>query len=80
MGAELIYEARNVLLLANGERRRACGRITAGDPTPDVPISYGQVYAKNGGNLTYVLDKVAAKSLIANTGALKKKGVTIEIL
>jgi glucosamine-6-phosphate deaminase len=81
MGAELVYEAKTVVLLANGERK--AGPVTEsllGDPTSDVPISYGLIYAKNGGNLIYVLDKMAAKGLIANTDALKNKGVTIEML
>jgi glucosamine-6-phosphate deaminase len=81
MGAELVYEARTVVLLANGNRKT--GPVTESllcDPTPDLPISYGQVYAKNGGNLIYVLDKVAARGLIANADAVKNKGVTIEIL
>ena len=81
MGAELVYEAKTVVLLANGERKAGpVAESLLGDPTPDVPISYGQIYAKNGGNLIYVLDKVAAKGLIANPDALKNKGVTIEIL
>ena len=81
MGAELVYEAKTVVLLANGERKAGpVAESLLGDPTSDVPISYGQIYAKNGGNLIYVLDKVAAKGLMANTDALKNKGVTIEIL
>jgi glucosamine-6-phosphate deaminase len=81
MGAELVYEAKTVVLLANGERKAGpVAESLLGDPTPDVPISYGQAYAKNGGNLVYVLDKVAAKGLMANKDALKNKGVAIETL
>jgi glucosamine-6-phosphate deaminase len=81
MGAELVYEARTVVLLANGERKAApVAESLLGDPRSDVPISCGQIYAKNGGNLIYVLDKVAAKGLIANSAAAKNKGITIEIL
>jgi len=60
MGAELVYQARSVVLLANGERKvESVTRSLLGEVTPDVPISYGQKYSENGGNLTYVLDKIA---------------------
>lgn len=81
MGAELVYEAKNVLLLANGERKsKPVAESLLCDPTPDVPISYGQIYSKKGGNLIYVLDKVAAKGLLEQPGALKSKGIAIEVL
>lgn len=81
MGAELVYEAKTVVFLANGERKaRPVSESLLCDPTPDLPISYGQIYAKNGGNLIYVLDRVAAKGLIANSDTIKNKGITIEIL
>ncbi|MFO8241082.1 MAG: hypothetical protein R6T90_08795 [Dissulfuribacterales bacterium] len=81
MGAELVYEAKTVVLLANGERKaRPVAKSLLCDPTPDVPISYGQIYAQNGGNLIYVLDKVAATDLLADTDALKNKGITLETL
>jgi glucosamine-6-phosphate deaminase len=81
MGAELVYEAKTVVLLANGERKAGpVAESLIGDPTPDVPISYGQAYSKNGGNLVYVIDKVAAKGLLSNMEILKHKGVTIEVL
>ncbi|OPL13528.1 MAG: 6-phosphogluconolactonase [delta proteobacterium ML8_D] len=81
MGAELVYEAKTVVLLANGERKaRPIAESLLGDPTPDVPISYGQIYARNGGNLIYVLDKVAATDLLTDKDALKNKGITLEML
>lgn len=81
MGAELVYEARTVVLLAYGERKIApLTESLLGDPTPDVPISYGQTYAKNGGNLIYVVDRVAAQGLMAKKDALRDEGVSIEIL
>jgi glucosamine-6-phosphate deaminase len=80
MGAELIYKAKTVLLLANGERKvESVTKSLLNDPTPDIPISYGQIYSKNGGNLTYVLDKIAGRELLANKEVLKKKGIEIEI-
>jgi len=80
MGAELVYKAKAVLLLANGERKvESVTKSLLNDPTPEIPISYGQIYSKNGGNLTYVLDKIAGRELLANNELLKKKGIEIEI-
>jgi len=81
MGAELVYQARNVVLLANGERKiESVAQSLLGEVTPEVPISYGQKYAEHGGNLIYVLDKIAARGLLANKGALKEKKITLEDL
>jgi glucosamine-6-phosphate deaminase len=78
MGAELVYQARSVLLLANGERKvESVTRSLLGDVTPDVPISYGQRYADKGGNLTYVLDKLAGRDLLVHKDALKAKNIVL---
>ena len=78
MGAELVYQAGTVVLLANGERKvESVARSLLDEPTPEVPISYGQTYSANGGNLYYVIDKIAARELLASRSALKKKGVEI---
>ena len=79
MGAELVYKAKAVLLLANGERKvESVTKSLLNDPTADIPISYGQIYSKNGGNLTYVLDKIAGRELLANKEVLKQKGIEIK--
>ncbi|MHA2036889.1 MAG: 6-phosphogluconolactonase [Promethearchaeota archaeon] len=79
MGAELVYKAKAVLLLANGERKvESVTKSLLNNPTPEIPISYGQIYSKNGGNLTYVLDKIAGKELLANKDVLEKKGIEIK--
>lgn len=79
MGAELVYRARNVLLLANGERKvESVTRSLLGDVTADVPISYGQAFARGEQNLIYVLDRIAARELVAQKDALAKKNITIE--
>ncbi|MDD5204873.1 MAG: glucosamine-6-phosphate deaminase [Desulfobacterales bacterium] len=79
MGAELVYQARTVVLLASGERKiHPVAESLLGNPTPDVPISYGQLYSKNGGRLFYILDKLAARELLANRTLLEKKGIRIE--
>ncbi len=79
MGAELVYQARNIVLLANGERKiESITRSLLGEVTPEVPISYGQKYADNGCTLIYVLDKIAGRDLLANKGALKAKKIALE--
>ena len=81
MSAELVYQARNVVLLANGERKvEPVTRSLLGDVTPEVPISYGQKYALNGGNLIYVLDKIAGRNLIDNKSNLKKMNIVLKDL
>ncbi len=81
MGAELIYKAKNVVLLANGERKvESVTKSLLNDPTPDIPISYGQIYSNNGGNLIYVLDKIAGRELLANKNVLSQKGIEIKKL
>lgn len=81
MGAELVYQAKVVVLLASGKRKvSSVAESLLGGPTPDVPISYGQIYAKEGGTLIYVVDKVVGKPLLANRKALKQRGVRIRNL
>ncbi len=75
MGAEQVYKAKSVLLVANGKRK--VGPITEailGEVTPDVPISYGQKFSDNGGHMIYVLDEAAAADLLAKEDAVKAKG------
>ncbi len=81
MGAELVYRAKTVLLLANGARKtESVARSLLGEVTPDIPISYGQKYAARGGELIYVLDRVAAGDLLASQGELKRRGVVLKNL
>ena len=81
MGAELVYQAKTVVLLASGKRKvEPVAESLLGDPTPDVPISYGQKYAKKGGNIVYVVDKIVGQELIANKKWLKQKGIRIQDL
>jgi glucosamine-6-phosphate deaminase len=75
MGAELVYEAPTVVLLANGSRKTGpVAESILGEVTCDVPISYGQRYAANGGNLIYVLDEAAAAEVLAHRAAVETKG------
>ena len=81
MGAELVYQAGTVVLLASGQRKvAAVAQSLLGRPTPDVPISYGQIYGENGGELVYVVDRVVGKPLLDSTEALNQKGIDIQKL
>ncbi len=80
MGAELIYQAKTVVLLANGERKiKPVTKSLLGEVTPEVPISYGQVYSQKGGRLIYVLDRIAARELLACKTDLQEKGIEINM-
>jgi len=79
MGAELVYQARTVILLANGSRKTGpLAESLLNDPTPLVPISYGKVYAKQGGRMIYVIDRAAAEKVLQNADAVKRQGIEIE--
>ena len=81
MGAELIYEARTVVLLASGKRKiEPIAESLLGELTPEIPISYGQKYAEKGGNMIYVVDKIVGRQLIANKKALGRKKTKIQDL
>lgn len=75
MGAELVYKARKIILLANGNRKTGpVAESILGDITCDVPISYGQQYAAGGGTMIYVLDEDAAGDVLAQESEIKRKG------
>jgi len=81
MGAELVYQARTVVLLASGERKVGpVAESLLGEVIPEVPISYGQVYAQRGGNLVYVVDQIAARELLACKDVRKKEKMEIKVL
>ena len=81
MGAELIYQARTVVLLASGKRKiEPIAESLLGDLTPEIPISYGQKYAEKGGNMIYVVDKIVGRQLISNKKALGRKKMKIQDL
>lgn len=78
MGAELVYEASTIVLLANGSRKtKPITESVLGPVTCDVPISYGQLYSANGGNLLYVLDEEAAAGLLTQRAEVEAKGIEI---
>jgi glucosamine-6-phosphate deaminase len=79
MGAELVYQARTVILMANGARKtEPVAESLLNDPTPLVPISYGKIYAKQGGRMIYVIDRAAAEKALQNADAIKRQGIEIE--
>lgn len=78
MGAELVYEARTVVMLANGSRKTGpVAESVLGAVTSDVPISYGQKVAAAGTNVIYVLDEAAAAELLARRDEVEVKGCEI---
>ncbi len=81
MGAELIYQARTVVLLASGKRKiEPIAESLLGDLTPKIPISYAQKYAEKGGNMIYVVDKIVGRQLMSNKKALGRKKTKIQDL
>jgi glucosamine-6-phosphate deaminase len=79
MGAELIYRARKVMLLAMGPRKAApVAASLAEDPTDAVPISYGQIYAERGGDLLYVIDRDAAAGVLKRLDGIRARGTVVE--
>lgn len=79
MGAELIFRARAVLLLASGSRKsRIMARALLGDTDCSVPVSYAWKYAAAGGELTAVVDREAAAELGRRKDELARRGVAIE--
>lgn len=75
MGAELVYQARTVVLVANGARKTGpVAESILGDVTADVPISYGQKYVAEGGVLHYVLDETAGAELLARRADVEARG------
>jgi glucosamine-6-phosphate deaminase len=79
MGVELVYRARIVLLLASGSRKTGpIAESLLEDPSPMVPISYGSVFAQNGGRLLYVIDRAAGKKILAQADRIRPMGIEIE--
>ena len=73
MGASLIYQARTVLLLANGGRKaEVVAQSLVHDVDCSIPITYGQSYVKQGGNLIYVLDQVAAARVMERADEIRR--------
>ena len=78
MGAQLVFEASTVVVLANGPRKT--GPVTEsvlGEMSCQVPLSYGQRFVERGGSLVYVLDEDAASGLLARRAEAEARGVKV---
>lgn len=79
MGAELVFEARTVVLLADGPRKvEPITRAILGEVSPGVPLSYCQTFSERGGELICFIDKAAGQELLENKELLKSRGVVVE--
>ncbi|MBN1276057.1 MAG: 6-phosphogluconolactonase [Deltaproteobacteria bacterium] len=79
MGAEQVYKAGTVILLANGTRKSdPVAESLLGEPTPHIPISYGQIHARNGGLMIYIIDKMAATALLKSVSGIDERRILIE--
>ncbi|MDO9528631.1 MAG: 6-phosphogluconolactonase [Syntrophales bacterium] len=79
MGAALVYQAKTVVLLANGSRKsESVAASLLNDPNPLIPISYGQIFAKNEGEMIYVIDKAAAEHVLENVNDITDRGIEID--
>ena len=78
MSAELVYQARTVVLLANGARKTGpiCEPVL-GPVSCDVPVSCGQTFVDKGGTLVHVLDEPAAADLLARRSEVEARGYEI---
>ena len=43
-----------------------------------MPISYGQTYAKRGGDMVYVIDREAAAGVLARRAEIERRGIAID--
>lgn len=78
MGAELVYEAAKIVLLANGARKtEPVAESVLGTCDCGVPISYGMRFVEGGGELVYVLDEAAAAELLARRSDVETRGIEI---
>jgi glucosamine-6-phosphate deaminase len=79
MGAELVYKARTVLLLANGKRKAdAVADALLMEPDCSVPISYSHNLSKKGSRMVFVIDQLAAARIMDKADQLRKRGIEIE--
>ena len=79
MAAELVFEARCVVVLAAGKRKaKPVAASLVEDTTDALPISYSQACAKRGGDVIYVLDREAASDVLAARPAIEKRGIVVD--
>jgi glucosamine-6-phosphate deaminase len=79
MGAELVYKARTVLLLANGKRKAdAVADALLMEPDCSVPISYGHELSRRGGRMIFVIDRLAAARVLEKADQSRKRGIDLD--
>lgn len=79
MGAELVYSARTVLLVASGERKAdVVANALLSGPDCSVPISYGHNLAKRGGRMIFVVDRLAAAKIADKVEQIRMRGIEVE--
>ncbi len=79
MGAELVYRAHTVLLLANGKRKAgAVADALLMEPHCSVPISYGHILSERGGRMIFVLDRLAAAGVLEKADEVRQRGIELE--
>ncbi len=78
MSLDLVFQARRVVVLANGARKReAIARSLLMEPSAETPMSYAQLYARRGGDVVFVLDEIAAADLLAAPEGIRERGFTL---
>ena len=81
MGAELVYKAKTVLLVANGGRKADPGADSLlMQPDCSVPISYGHTLSERGGRMIFVIDRLAAAKVLEKADQVRERGIEIEDL
>ena len=81
MSCDLAFKAGSLILLANGQRKaEAVVRSVLEQASPEVPVSYSQIYVQKGGDLTYVIDEAAARDLLKEKAALNGTGIQLKDL
>jgi glucosamine-6-phosphate deaminase len=78
MGAQLVYAARTLCWWPTARANRIRDPFAAYGCHAGNPHFYGQRYAAQGGELIYVLDRVAAEGLLAAPKELKSRGIVIK--
>jgi glucosamine-6-phosphate deaminase len=79
MGAELVYKAKTVLLLASGKRKAdAIADALFMEPDCSVPISYGHFLSQRGGRMIFVIDRLAATKIMDKADQLRERGIELE--
>jgi 6-phosphogluconolactonase/glucosamine-6-phosphate isomerase/deaminase len=79
MSIDLVFRARDILVLANGLRKKtAIGKSLLEEATDRMPLSYAQISADRGGNVTFVVDEAAGQDLLNARNRMADRGIELE--